>query len=75
MYNIETDNKASIDSFMMMSLFLLVMLQTNKNLHFLSLVAYHSEICYLGTYFVVYWSHCIKKEERVMDQVMMMSSI
>ena len=46
---------------MMTSLFLPDMLQTDKHLHFLSLVAYHSGIWYFGTYFVAYWSHCMKK--------------
>ena len=46
---------------MMTSIFLPDMLQTKKGLYFLSPVAYHSEIWYLGTYFVAYWSHCIKK--------------
>ena len=46
---------------MMTSLFLPDMLQTDKDLYFLSLTGYHSGICHLGTYFVVYWSHCIKK--------------
>ena len=49
---------------MMTSLFLPDMLQTDKDLYFLSLVVYHSEIWYLGTYFVAYWSHCIKGEKR-----------
>ena len=46
---------------MMTSLFLLDMLQTDKDLYFLNLLAYHSGIWYLGTYFVAYWSHCIKR--------------
>ena len=36
---------------MMTSLFLKYMFQTDKDQHFLSLVAYHSGIWYLGTYF------------------------
>ena len=36
---------------MMTSLFLSDMLQTDKDLHFLSLLAYHSGIWYLRTYF------------------------
>ena len=32
-----------------------------KKLYILSLVAYHSEIWYLETYFVAHCSHCIKK--------------
>ena len=61
MYDIETENKASIDPFMMTSLFLPDMLQTNKDLYFLRLTAYHSGIWHLGTYFVAYWLYCIKK--------------
>ena len=62
--------------FMMTSLFLPDMLHTDKHLHFLSLVAYHSGIWYLGPYFVAYWLHCIKKgKKRAMDQIIMTSSI
>ena len=46
---------------MMTSIFLSNMLQTDKDLYFLSLMAYHSGIWYLKTYFVAYWSHRIKK--------------
>ena len=47
--------------FMMTSLILPDMLQTNKDLYFLRLTVYHSGIWHLGTYFVAYSSHCIKK--------------
>ena len=47
--------------FIMTSLFLPDMLHTDKDLHFLRFVAYHSKIWYLGTCFIAYWSHCIKK--------------
>ena len=46
---------------MMTSLFLPDMLQTDKDLYFLRLTAYHNGIWHLGTYFVAYWSYCIKK--------------
>ena len=68
MYDIGIENKAFIDLyifdiyiFLMASLFLPGLIQTGKDLYFLSLTAYHCGICNLGTYFVAYWSHCIKK--------------
>ena len=45
----------------MTSLFLPDMLQTYKNLYFLSRTAYHSGIWHLGIYFIAYWSHGIRK--------------
>ena len=63
MYDIEIDLKTVYRPFMMTSLFLPDMLQTDKDLYFLRLMAYHSGIWHLGTYFVAYWSYYIKKGE------------
>ena len=46
---------------MMTSLFLPDMFQTDKDLYFLRLTAYHSGMWHLGTYFVAYQSYFIKK--------------
>ena len=65
MYGIEIENKKVYRPFLMTLLFLPDMLQTDKNLYFLSLKAYNSGIWHKGTYFVAYWSHCIKKRKNV----------
>ena len=53
---------------MMTSLFFPDMLQMDKDLYFLRLTAYGNGIWHLGTYFVAYWSYCIKKrKKRAMD--------
>ena len=78
MYDIEIENKASVDPFMMTSLFLPDMLQTDKDPYFLRLTAYHSGIWHLWTYFghIGHIGHIAsKREKRVMDEVMMTSSI
>ena len=50
---------------MMTSLFFLGILQTDKDLYFLSLMAQHCEIWYLGTYFVdLYLSYCIENGKK-----------
>ena len=49
---------------MMTKLFFPDMLQTDKYLYFLSLMVFHCEIWYLGTYFVVSLSNCIENGKK-----------